>query len=139
MSEDHTGSSRSVDLESPCQSQRPDFNPTPDNSTSQDTEREKGAGTMQHSAYGNLSTHTIKLLVHFTQCCPGNSGSRVKSKASYGVFFSEELPFPPLQHQLSEIELCFLLLLPTVWRSEGQRCQEPVSRRACEITAFLKL
>lgn len=39
------------------------------------TEREKAAGTMQHAAHGNLSIHTIKLLVHITHCCPGNSGS----------------------------------------------------------------
>jgi len=28
-----------------------------------------------NAAYSNLSTHTIKLLVHITQCCPGNSSS----------------------------------------------------------------
>lgn len=32
---------------------------------------------------------------------------RVKSKASYGVFFSEELPFPLLECKLSEILTAF--------------------------------
>lgn len=57
---------------------------------------------MQHAAHGNLSTHTIKLLVHITHCCPGNSGSlRLwgSNQRPRGVFFSEELPFPPLEAQ----------------------------------------